>query len=63
MGVSLFPDDGVIWKRGRNIRFIMTEVQRELQKRRIGLWDGDLCSLLQKQKVDYFDIKESRLAV
>lgn len=49
MGVSLFPDDGVIWKRGRNIRFIMTEVQQELQKRRIGLWDGDLCSLLQTQ--------------
>lgn len=58
----MFPDDGVIWKRGRNIRFIMTEVQQELQKRRVGRWDADLCSLLQTKWI-IFDIKESRLAV
>lgn len=32
MGVSLFADDGVIWKRGRNLQFTMAKMQQELQK-------------------------------
>lgn len=31
-GVSLFADDGVIWKRGCNVDFILTQIQLALEK-------------------------------
>ena len=30
-GLSLFADDGAIWKRGRNVEFIVKQVQKSLQ--------------------------------
>ena len=29
-GLSLFADDGAIWKRGRNVEFILKQIQRAL---------------------------------
>lgn len=31
-GLSLFADDGAIWKRGRNIKFIIKKMQAALDK-------------------------------
>ena len=31
-GLSLFADDGVLWKRGRNIPFVVQKVQEALGK-------------------------------
>lgn len=36
MGVSLFADDGAIWKRGRNLKFITKKLQGAITK--IGDW-------------------------
>lgn len=33
MGVSLFADDGAIWKRGRNLEFIMKKLQGAITKK------------------------------
>lgn len=32
MGVSLFAEDGAIWKRGRNVHFIMPKMQPAIAK-------------------------------
>lgn len=32
MGLSLFADDGAIWKRGRNLKFIMGKIQEAINK-------------------------------
>lgn len=32
VGVSLFADDGVMWKRGRNVKFIVKKLQQAISK-------------------------------
>lgn len=32
MGFSLFADDGAIWKRGRNMKFIVKKLQEAIMK-------------------------------
>lgn len=49
MGVSLFVDDGAIWKRGRNVDYIVQEMQAATAKVVSALINGVLNFLFRQR--------------
>ncbi len=50
VGVSLFADDGVMWKRGRNIEIIVKKLQQAIEKVEAWALEWVLDFQLQRQR-------------
>ena len=58
MGVSLFADDGAIWKRGRNVSFIVQRLQRAITRVEEWSYKWGFKSSVEKTKIMFFTRKK-----
>ena len=58
VGRSLFADDGALWFRGRNNKFIMGKMQKAVDEVLNGHISGDLSYLWRSHKLLYFPTRK-----
>ena len=58
MGVSLFADDGAIWKRGRNVSFIVLRLQRAITREEEWSYKWGFKFSVEKTKIMLFTRKK-----